>query len=72
MPTTPKTIPDGLRRAAKAYGDRAKLARALKITPQAIGQWKTVPRRHIAKIERLTGVPRHLLAPDLYAPPSKN
>jgi DNA-binding transcriptional regulator YdaS (Cro superfamily) len=47
------------------------LARALSesgapITPQAISQWKHVPSLRVIEVERLSGIPRHELRPDIY------
>lgn len=49
----------------------AKLARALtdigkNISPQAISQWGEVPAERLLDVERVTGVPRQQLRPDLY------
>jgi len=52
--------------AIKAAGGGAKLARALKLTRQAVYQWNTVPVQHIGAVETLSGIPRHKLRPDLY------
>ena len=61
-----KKTPIGLKRAALAAGGKSALARLLGITPQALNKWRRVPRKRILQIERLTGVPREKLAPDLY------
>ena len=61
-----RKIPIGLKRAAKAAGSQAALARLLKITPQSLQKWTRIPRKRIIQIETLTGVPREKLAPDLY------
>ncbi len=52
----------------------AKLASALSsITPQAISQWKQVPAERVIEVERVTGLSRHLLRPDVFgdAPPER-
>lgn len=36
------------------FGNRRKIAQALKISPQAIYQWKTIPKLRAMEIERLT------------------
>jgi DNA-binding transcriptional regulator YdaS (Cro superfamily) len=57
---------DELKRAiAKAGGQRA-LARLLGIREQSLHQWKAVPAHRILDIERVTGIPREELRPDLY------
>lgn len=47
-------------------GRRVALAEALKINPGAISQWGRIPAERVLDIERLTGIPRHELRPDLY------
>lgn len=49
-----------------AVGGGAKLARALNLTRQAIYQWRRVPAQHVISVERITGIPRFKLRPDLY------
>lgn len=55
-------------RAARICGGREVLASHLKVTPAAIGNWKSrgVPIEHCPEIERLTGrvVTRQQLRPD--------
>jgi len=55
-----------LGKAIKAAGSISKLARALGISPQAVWQWREIPVRHVISIERIFGVPREELRPDLY------
>jgi len=61
-----KHRPVGVRRAIKAAGGLMVLARDLKITAQSINKWKRIPRSRIVAVERVTGVPREKLAPELY------
>ena len=35
------------------------------VTPQAISQWKQVPHDRVLDVERITGISRHELRPDL-------
>lgn len=44
----------------------AELAHRMGLKRQTLYQWERVPERHILTIERLTGIPRHLIRPDLY------
>lgn len=48
-------------------GMQAKLARGLGITRGAVGKWTRIPERWLLDVERLTGIPRNKLRPDLYA-----
>jgi DNA-binding transcriptional regulator YdaS (Cro superfamily) len=43
------------------------LARALGITHGAISQWRRIPAERVIDVERVTGIPREKLRPDLYA-----
>ena len=55
-----------LERAIEAAGGLAGLAGPLGITPQAVSQWDEVPPLRVLDVERISGVPRHALRPDLY------
>ncbi|MFG1238029.1 Cro/CI family transcriptional regulator [Xanthobacter autotrophicus DSM 597] len=59
---------DGLRKAIEAAGGGAELARRLNVRRQAIYQWREVPPLRVLEIERVTGISRHVLRPDLYGP----
>lgn len=49
-------------------GSMSELARRLKISRQAISKWRRsgIPRMHVLKLERLTGIPRSSLRPDVH------
>ncbi len=49
-------------------GFRARLSRALGLHPSAVYQWHRVPARRVLDVERVTGIPRHELRPDIYPP----
>ncbi len=55
-----------LNSAIEAIGGNTALARALGISPQAVPQWNRVPSERVLEVERVTGVSRHRLRPDLY------
>jgi hypothetical protein len=47
------------------------LAKALGVKKAAVWKWEHfgVPPKHVLALERLTGIPRHVLRPDFYPPP---
>lgn len=49
--------------AAKGF---TNLANDLEVSRQAISKWEVVPERFAVKCEELYGVPRELIAPELY------
>ena len=45
----------------------AEIAAACKVSPQAVHKWlKKVPAERVLELERVTGISRHQLRPDLY------
>ncbi len=68
--------PGGLGLAIEAAGGIMRLAYALGISEAAVSQWEKIPPDRVIPIEKLTGVKRELLRPDLYperpAPPEEN
>lgn len=54
--------------AIRKAGGRAALAKMLNISPQAISQWREVPVHRVLEVERITGVSRYDLRPDIYPP----
>ena len=57
---------DALQRAIKAVGGLNGLAIPLGITAQAISQWDQVPPLRVIEVERISGISRQELRPDLY------
>lgn len=57
---------DGLQLAVTAAGSKYKLAQKLKITVAAVAKWKEVPVARLLEVERVTGVDRTKLRPDLF------
>jgi DNA-binding transcriptional regulator YdaS (Cro superfamily) len=57
-----------LEEVIKQAGSQVALAKLLNVSPQAIGTWRLrgVPPHQVLTIERLTGVKRHRLRPDIY------
>lgn len=55
-----------LQRAVRGAGGVTKLARALGISHQAVLKWRRLPAERVLEVERLSGVSRHELRPDIY------
>lgn len=54
---------------AAQRGAKARIAKALGITHPAVQQWVQrghVPTERVLDVERITGIPREALRPDLY------
>ncbi len=67
-------VMDAISLAIKKAGGAVKLGKALGITRQAVEQWpkRVVPPEHVLAIEKLTGISRYALRPDIYGDPPKN
>lgn len=60
---------EALETAKSKIGGNTALARAIgRITPQAISQWRRVPVDRVLEVERVTGISRTELRPDIYPP----
>ena len=44
----------------------AEVARVLGVTRATVAKWDVVPAERVVEIERITGIPREALRPDLY------
>jgi DNA-binding transcriptional regulator YdaS (Cro superfamily) len=55
-----------LQQAKDAAGGSSALAKALHISSQAVSQWRRVPAARAIDVERVTGIPRHDLRPDIF------
>jgi DNA-binding transcriptional regulator YdaS (Cro superfamily) len=55
-----------LRRAIAAAGGLDRIAKPLGITMQAVSAWQEVPPLRVLAVEKITGISRHELRPDLY------
>lgn len=53
------------------HGLMAKVSRALGLTRAAVVKWPRVPAERLPEVERITGIPRHRLRPDICPPPGK-
>lgn len=60
-------------RAIELAGGTIALGKALGISRQAVEQWTRVPPERVLEVERITGVSRYDLRPDIYgaAPPQR-
>jgi DNA-binding transcriptional regulator YdaS (Cro superfamily) len=58
-----------LTRVLVAAGGPSALAAKLGIRAPSIYSWTRIPAGRAAKVEAATGIPRHELRPDLWAPP---
>lgn len=58
-----------LAEAIKRAGGTLKLATHLRLSHQAVGQWKICPPLRVLAVSRLGGVPTYRLRPDLYPAP---
>lgn len=56
--------------AIKTAGGTAVLAKKLRISSQAISQWRRIPVTRVLEIERITGISRLKLRPDIYGKPT--
>jgi DNA-binding transcriptional regulator YdaS (Cro superfamily) len=57
----------GLKLAIAAAGTKYRLAKLLKITPQALQRWQRIPIGRVVEVEKVTGISRERLRPELYA-----
>jgi DNA-binding transcriptional regulator YdaS (Cro superfamily) len=61
---------EGLEAAIARAGGQKALAKLLGVGQSYVSNWKNrnkrVPAERVLEIERVTGVPRHQLRPDLY------
>ena len=55
-----------LSRAIDKVGGPSEFARQLGIRPLSIYKWTRVPAERVLAVERISGISRHKLRPDLY------
>lgn len=62
-----------LNEARTAAGGSSAIARALGLTPQAVLQWRAVPAERVLDVEKISGVSRYRLRPDVFgdSPPQE-
>lgn len=58
----------------KKAGGQVKLAAAAGVTQQAVSHWlnrlRRIPGDYVPRISDATGIPRHVIRPDLYPAPT--
>jgi DNA-binding transcriptional regulator YdaS (Cro superfamily) len=57
-------------RLADAAGGITRLATSLGVKHQSLYSWRRVPAERVIDVERVTGIPRHELRPDIYPVPA--
>jgi DNA-binding transcriptional regulator YdaS (Cro superfamily) len=62
-------IDPAIRRAVEEAGGWRALARELGINHQAVRLWRRIPAERVRQVEAVTGIPRNVLRPDLFADP---
>ncbi len=58
--------PDPIQLAAEKVGGIVKLSLALGLSRGAVSQWTRIPAERVLEVERVSGVAREILRPDLY------
>jgi DNA-binding transcriptional regulator YdaS (Cro superfamily) len=53
---------------AQKTGGVVKLSLALGLSRAAVSQWERVPAERVLDVERLTGISRYQLRPDVFGP----
>lgn len=62
----PKTDEDGLT-LVLTKATRAEIARHLGIRKQNLTRWTKVPVNHVRAVAELTGIPREIILPSMFA-----
>lgn len=57
-----------LKKVIDMAGGQLALARYLGISQAAISQWRRIPHLRVLEVEKLTGISRHVLRPDIFGP----
>jgi DNA-binding transcriptional regulator YdaS (Cro superfamily) len=62
---------EGIKEFAERAGGVVRLSLALGLSRAAVAQWHRVPAERVLEVERLTGISRYELRPDVFgaAPP---
>lgn len=57
---------EALKNAVKVAGGPVAVSKVIGITSQAVSLWRVCPPNHVMALERLSGVSRHELRPDIF------
>jgi len=57
---------DGLKRALQEAGGVDQLAALLHVSSASVAQWDRVPAERVMQVEKILGIPRKELRPDLF------
>lgn len=72
---TPSDALSGLNAAIEAAGSASALAKRIGMVKSAIGNWRRreggVPAQHVPTVCRHTGLPAHVVRPDLFPAPGE-
>lgn len=60
-----------IKQAVGKLGSQTLVARRIGVTRQAMAQWSRVPAEHVLMMEKISGVSRYELRPDVYGSPPK-
>ena len=61
----------GMELIRSQHGLMAKLALGLGLTRSAVASWSKIPGERLPDVERITGIPRYQLRPDICLPPTQ-
>lgn len=64
-----KNADQPLQQAYRAAGGLNRIADAVNRKPGTVCGWSRVPPEHVLVVEAVSGIPRHVLRPDLYPAP---
>lgn len=60
------SLPIELLKIFSARGSVSRIARELGISQSSLYFWKKVPAERVIDLERITGIPREILRPDIF------
>ena len=61
-----KAMVNDVKKIIKAAGGTLKVAQVIHRHPSAVSKWKRIPPVHVRILEKLTGIPREELRPDIF------